>query len=105
MGCLFAIFAGAFPRLGTFVIWLARPDLFSDAFSGRWLVPLLGILCLPLTTLMWVLVWATGRGVSGWDWLWVGLGFLLDLSHWAASASAGYQNRDQIPGYSASMTA
>jgi hypothetical protein len=36
MGCLFAIFAGTFPRLGTFSIWLARPTMFSDALGGSW---------------------------------------------------------------------
>ena len=42
MGCLFAIFAGTFPRLGTLIVWLARPQLFSDAFGGSWLWPVLG---------------------------------------------------------------
>jgi hypothetical protein len=105
MGCLFAIFAGCFPRLGTFIIWLARPSLFSDAFNGSWLLPILGIIFLPVTTLMYVLVWATGRGVTGWDWFWVGLAFLLDLSHWAASVRGAYEDRDRIPAYSARMTA
>src|SRR4029079_12454217 len=57
MGCLFAIFAGCFPRLGTFIIWLARPECFSDAFNDSWFVPLIGVIFLPLTTLMYVLVW------------------------------------------------
>jgi hypothetical protein len=34
LGCLFAIFAGCFPRLATIFIWLARPTLFSNAFGG-----------------------------------------------------------------------
>src|SRR3954454_22494172 len=99
MGWLFAIFAGAFPRLGTFIIWLARPDLFSDAFGGSWFWPLLGLLFLPFTTLMYVLLWATGGGIAGFDWFWLGLAVLLDHGHWAASAGEGYENRQSIPGY------
>ena len=56
MGCLFAIFAGMFPRLGVLLIWLARPLLFTAAFGGSWLWPILGIIFLPFTMLMYVLL-------------------------------------------------
>jgi hypothetical protein len=96
MGCLFAIFAGCFPRVATLLIWLARPSLFDAAFSGSWLWPVLGIIFLPFTTLMYVLVWTPSLGVHGWGWFWLALAVLLDLSHWAG---AGYANRDRVPGY------
>jgi len=96
MGCLFAIFAGAFPRLGVFIIWLARPALFSAAFGGAWLWPLLGVLFVPLTTLMYVLVWNPATGISGFDWFWLFLALLLDLG---GLGSSGYANRDRYPGY------
>ena len=96
MACLFAIFAGAFPRLGTLIIWLARPQLFSDAFGGRWFWPILGIIFLPLTTLMYVLIWSPLNGVSGWDWFWLFLALLLDLMHWGGSGIGAY-NDDRIP--------
>jgi hypothetical protein len=106
MGCLFAIFAGAFPRLGTLIIWLARPQLFSDAFGGNWFWPILGIIFLPFTTLMYVLLWSTGRGVVGWEWFWLGMAVLLDLMHWGGSVAGGYNDRDRIPAvYSRNMTA
>ena len=97
MGCLFALFAGAFPRLGTIFIWLARPTYFSQAFHDRWFLPILGIIFLPVTTLMYVIVWSS-TGLSGGDWFWLFLAFLLDLSHYASSA---YANRDRMPGYAA----
>ncbi len=56
MGCLFAMFAGLFPRLGVLLIWLARPLLFTAAFGGFWLWSILGIIFLPFTTLMYVLL-------------------------------------------------
>src|SRR4051812_32719631 len=64
MGCLFAIFAGSFPRLATIFIWLARPTLFSNAFNDRWFLPILGIIFLPVTTLMYVIVWSS-TGLTG----------------------------------------
>jgi hypothetical protein len=97
VGCLFAIFAGAFPRIATLVLWLARPVLFSAAFGGSWLWPVLGIVFLPLTTLFYVVLWSPA-GIVGWDWFWLFLAVLLDLG---GAASSGYANRDRMPGYSA----
>ena len=96
MGCLFLIFAGAFPRFAVLIMWLARPALFASAFGGSWLLPLLGVLFVPLTTLMYVLLWSNG-GITGFDWFWLVLAFLLDLG---GMASSGYANRDRVPGYS-----
>jgi hypothetical protein len=99
MGCLFLMFAGLFPRLGVLFIWLARPVYFTAAFGDTILWPILGIVFLPFTTLMYVLLWSPGVGLGAWDWLWLGLALLLDVGHYAGSA---YSNRDRIPGMSAS---
>ena len=96
MGCLFAVFAGAFPRLAVLFIWIARPALFSAAFGGAWLWPILGLMFAPLTTLMYVILWSPA-GINGFDWFWLVLAFFLDLS---SAASSGYANRDRVPGYS-----
>ncbi len=96
MGCLFLLFAGAFPRLGVLFIWLARPQLFSAAFGGAWIWPLLGVIFLPFTTLMYVLLWSPA-GLVGFDWFWLILAVLIDLG---GIASSGYANRDRVPGYS-----
>jgi hypothetical protein len=97
MGCLFLIFAGAFPRFAVLLMWIARPQVFASAFGGSWLIPLLGVFFLPLTTLMYVLLW-TSNGIGGFDWVWLVLAVLLDLG---GMASSGYANRDRVPGYSA----
>ena len=34
-----------------------------------------------------MLLYTPGRGVTGWDWFWVGLAVLLDIGHWAGAAS------------------
>jgi hypothetical protein len=86
MGCLFAIFAGVFPRLALFVVWVARPKLVDAAFDG-FLLPLLGIIFLPFATLIYVILYTPGVGVTGGDWFWVVLAGLLDVLHWGASFS------------------
>lgn len=96
MGCLFAVFAGLFPRAATLLIWLARPNLFSAAFGDSWIWPVLGIIFLPFTTLMYVLLWSPTVGLTSWDWMWLILAVFLDISHYVSS---GYANRDRLPGY------
>ncbi len=98
MPCLFAMMAGLFPRLGTLFIWLARPAYFNAAFGGSWFWPLLGIIFLPFTTLMYVLLWSA-TGLTGWDWVWLILAVVLDVMHYSSTA---YSNRKQIPGMSGS---
>ena len=93
-GCLFALAAATAPRLALLFIWLFTP-LVSRAFQSVFLLPLLGIIFLPFSTLMYVLFWVSPAGVTGWGWLWVGLGLLLDISTYASSA---YSNRSRIPG-------
>jgi hypothetical protein len=84
MGCLFALFAGFFPRLALFIIWVARPALVGAAF-GTWIVPLLGIIFLPFATLIYVLLYTPGIGLIGVEWFWVILAALFDVAHLAAT--------------------
>jgi hypothetical protein len=95
MGCLFVVFAGAFPRIADIMLWIARPNQFLAPFDGNWIWPLLGIVFLPLTTLFYVFMWRPGIGMQGFDWFWIFLAVMLDISHIAAS---GYTNRDRVPG-------
>jgi hypothetical protein len=93
MGCLFALFGGAFPRLALLILWIARPALVGAAFN-TFLLPLLGLIFLPFTTLIYVIVYVPGVGLTGWGFFWVILALLLDLGH----LGAGYTQRDQVPG-------
>lgn len=79
-------------------LWVARPERVDAAFS-TFLWPLLGIIFLPFATLIYLLLYTPGRGLSGWDWFWVVLAALLDIGHWGASAT----QRNQIPGRRASQ--
>jgi hypothetical protein len=95
MPCLFALIAVTFPRIGVALIWLARPTFFSNAFNGSWLWPILGIIFLPFTTLMYVIMWDSA-GLAGWEWFWLFMAVLVDVMHWTSST---YYNRERIPGY------
>jgi hypothetical protein len=83
MGCFFALFAAFAPRLLFLFIWIARPT-YVDAVFDTFIFPLLGLIFLPFTTLMWVLFGGSSL-MSGWDWLWIGLAVLLDLGHYAST--------------------
>jgi len=48
-------FVALFARLALLIVWLTT-TLVQHAFHGFWLLPLLGILLLPITTLTYVLV-------------------------------------------------
>ena len=101
MPCLFAMVAGFFPRIGTLLIWLARPTLFSAAFNGSWLWPVLGIIFLPFTTLMYVILWSPVFGVNPWNWFWLVMAVIIDIMHLSSTI---YNNRNRIPGQSTAST-
>ncbi len=94
--CLFALGAAFFPRLALLAVWVFTP-LVTRAFHGAFLLPLLGIIFLPFTTLFYVFAYIPGIGLTGWGWFWVIIGFLIDISAYSSSA---YTNRNRIPGYS-----
>ena len=94
-----AWFVSILARLALLFIWFLTP-LVDRAFHGGWLLPLLGIIFLPLTTLVYVLVYYISGGVTGWGWLWVVLALLLDLgahSYNASSAARARSRRAGIP--------
>jgi hypothetical protein len=61
----FCNWRSAFPRLALLFVWLFTL-LVNRSFSGGILLPLLGIIFLPFTTLIYVLVYIPGIGVTGW---------------------------------------
>jgi hypothetical protein len=87
-GCLVALIA----RLALLVTWLTTPRV-ANAFHDGWILPLLGLLFLPLTTLTYVIVYALENGVNGWGWAWVVFALCIDLTSHGAGASA---NRHRI---------
>jgi hypothetical protein len=87
------------PRLAILVAWLVPYGrvLMNQAFQGGWLMPLLGFVFLPWTTLMYILVYGA-NGIVGFDWVWLGLGVALDIATYSGNAA----RRRTIPGYPSS---
>ena len=84
MGCLLALLALISPRLVLFIL-----AIFSDTLSrayDSWIVPLLGFFLLPWTTLAYAAFWewGSGRHVTGFEWFFVILAFVIDLGSWTS---------------------
>jgi hypothetical protein len=84
MGCLFLLIALLSPRLGIIVLW-AFTNYVQRAFNDNWFWPLLGLIFLPWTTLIFILVAAPVGNITFWGWIMVALGFLIDISNHAQS--------------------
>ena len=91
-GCLTA-FVASFSRIMLLMAWFARPVMMDAAF-GSFIIPCLGFLFLPVTTLMYVFLIQGVGAIQGLDWLWLFLAVLLDI---ASIAGAGVANRNRIP--------
>ena len=83
MCCFFASLMMFGPRFAILVWWLMDSVRWQLAFSN-FLVPLLGFLFLPWTTLAYVAV-APG-GVVFFDWIILGLGLLIDIGSYSSGA-------------------
>jgi len=84
--CAFALVLAGAPRLAFVLWWLLQPTRFSVTFDTI-LWPLLGVLFLPWTALMYVVV-APG-GISVVNWIFLGLALVLDIG----SYGGGYRSR------------
>ena len=73
------------PRVALLLVWIFTPYV-TRAFHNGFIWPFLGLLFLPLTTLMYSLVWVPGIGVTGVRWVWVLIGVVLDIAWHSGSA-------------------
>jgi hypothetical protein len=86
MVCLLALLTGFFPRLGLVIVWIFTNEV--DQAYDTFILPLLGLIFLPLTTLVYALFYSPVGGVEGIEWFWVVLAFLLDIGALGAGARA-----------------
>jgi hypothetical protein len=88
-----------FLALGAFVprIAIALIALLTNWFDGvfaNWIIPVLGFLLLPFTTLMYLAMWRWNNGELGVvPWLLVAAAFVIDL----LNLVGGWQKRQDIP--------
>jgi len=101
LGCLIAFGAAVAPRVVLVLAWIFA-DRWTEVWGGDILVPLLGILIAPYTTIMFMLavnVTPEGNTLVGFDWVWIGLGILLDIWKWSgifANRKTGYEYGSSI---------
>jgi hypothetical protein len=94
MGCLILLTSMISPRLALVLVWIFTN--FVDRAYDSFIVPFLGLLVLPWTTLIYSLAYAPRVGVTGWGWFFVLLGLLADLSSYGENAR---RNRERVPGW------
>ena len=97
MCCALVILVFLGPRIFGPLWWIIQPVRWQAAFNNFptglwWIWPILGIVFLPWTTIMYVIV-APG-GVTGLDWLWLGIMLVFDILWYTGGAG-----RKSLPGY------
>ena len=84
-GCLLAFSAAVAPRLVLILAWIFG-SRWDAVWDGNILLPILGIVFLPYTTIMYLLAWSPAIGgagnIEGWDWMWIVMGLFLDVMKW-----------------------
>jgi len=86
MCCLFASLLLLGPRAVIFLWWLFQPVRWNTTFDS-FILPFLGFLFLPWTTLMYVLVFP--GGIDTFDWIWLGLALAVDIASYASGGVGG----------------
>lgn len=72
------------PRVVMVIWWLVDMPRWSATFD-TFIVPFLGFLLLPWTTIMYVLV--APDGLTGIDWVWMGIAVLFDIGSLGGGAA------------------
>lgn len=78
MPCLLLIVVVFFPRVALALMWFFSTYL-QRAFHGGWLLPLLGFIFLPLTTIVYAWEINSHLPLAGINLLWLGIAVLIDL--------------------------
>jgi hypothetical protein len=77
MEYVLVLFGHFWPRLFILGFWIFGSRL-GDAFSS-WVIPAVGFVIAPWTTVAYAFMWGiSSNTVSGWEWIVVALGVLLD---------------------------
>jgi len=84
--CLFAVLLAGAPRFAFVLWWLFQPARFSATFHTIFW-PILGVLFIPWTTFMYVIVYP--GGIHGIDWLFLALALAIDIGTHVGSGTSG----------------
>jgi hypothetical protein len=77
-----------FPRLLFILLW-ATTNLVDRAYTG-FILPFISMLFLPFTSLFYILAYnSVTQGLTSIGWVWVFLGFLIDISSYTYNGYKG----------------
>ncbi len=90
--CLIFLLALFAPRVAFVFIWIFGDRV--DLAFGSFIWPLLLLIFLPWTGIMYALLWSPVGGVEGAEWILIGLAVAVDIMSWSSRAAkkryAGY---------------
>ncbi len=95
MCCAIGILGILGPRALVIFWWLVDPARWDLTFGGSAVLPALGFLFLPWTTIMYVLFWTAG-GLDLIGWFFVALAVVADLATYGGGALG---NKDKVQSY------
>jgi CDP-diglyceride synthetase len=84
-GCFVVSLGAFFPRVAIILLWIFGPTV-NAAFNDNFLVPFLGLILVPYTTLSYVLFYWWLGSVEGFTWFFIALAFVGDIGAWTAGA-------------------
>ena len=93
--CFVALVAFLGPRFGILVYWLGWPARWELAFDS-FIVPFIGFLIVPWTTLAYLLV--APSGVRGFDYVVLAVAFIADIGSLSGGGNQ-YRRRQMAPAY------
>jgi hypothetical protein len=85
--CFVLVLLGLGPRIALALAWIFGDRV--DAAFGSWVIPLLGLIFAPWTTLAYLLVWSPVVNVHGAEWIVVALGVAADIATYSARGARG----------------
>jgi hypothetical protein len=85
MGLPLFVVALLTPRLALGAMWLFG-DRVQNVFEDDWYLPAAGLALFPWATLMYVVSWHEGEGLTSGKWILVGLAAFADVVTWFARA-------------------
>ena len=68
------------PRVVFALMWFTSDRV--DPVFGTVLWPILGLIFLPWASILYVLLWTQGEGVTGYEWVIVGVAAAVDVISW-----------------------
>ena len=92
MCCFFVALLAFGPRLAFLVLWiLPGGQAKIDAAFDHFVIALIGWIFLPWTTLLYAIFFP----LEGLNWIWVGIGAVVDVAGWMGTL----RQRNQVPYY------